>query len=126
MAGRYRSESLSTLSVNSARNVVALIHRDRVFRFRRPVNIHVYQEGNLWIHEYEPLGISAYGSSETESLRAFAEEFSSCWRWIAMEQDSGLAADAQQLKRQLLDLVEAVQSADELDPLSEAKKRAVR
>ncbi len=116
----------ATLAVDVTENVVALIYEDQVFRLRRPIQIHAYRDGDLHIREYKPLGISAYGFTEAEALHAFAEEFSSCWHWIAEEKDGKLGPDAQELKSKLLDLVETVQPANEFISRRENKKRAVQ
>lgn len=103
----------ATLAANATEHVVAIVYKDAVFHLRKPITLDVHQESGFWVHEYEPLGISAYGETEEESLHAFAEEFSSCWHWIAEEGDRKLAADAKRLKQKLLDLVARVEPADE-------------
>jgi hypothetical protein len=107
---RREGSSLASYSfrVNVTENVNAVIHGPKVFELNEPIDITVLREGNLWVLEYKPLGISAYGSTKLGALRAFAEEFSSCWRWIAQERDSQLGGDARELKRKLLALVRAV------------------
>ena len=96
----------AALPANATDNVTFVICGSEMFRLRKPINIRCYREGNLCIHEYKPLGISAYGRTQVESRGAFAEEFSSCWHWIAMEKDAQLTKDARQLKSKLLDLVD--------------------
>ena len=57
------------------------------YRLRTPIEIRVYQEGELWYHEFEALEISAYGRTREESAEAFSEHFSSIWHWIARVDD---------------------------------------
>jgi len=109
--GRKRRRLLknpATVAANVTKEVIVLFHGGRAFHLRHPIDIDVRREGDVWVHEYAPLGISAYGGTETDSLRAFTEEFSSCWHWIAQERDSKLGADALRLKRKLLELVSEV------------------
>jgi len=117
--GRRRRRLLknpATVAANVAEEVIVLFHGGQAFHLRHPIDIGVRHAGDVWVHEYAPLGICAYGSSATDSLRAFAEEFSSCWHWIAQERDSKLGADALRLKRKLLDLVAEVGPAREFVP----------
>ena len=111
--GKDRRPVVTTLAINVTRSVSALIYKDEVFQLRTTIDIRMSREGDLVISAYEPLRISAYGFAEAEALEAFAEEFSSCWHFIAQEDDDRLAPDAQQLKHRLLDLVESVQLAHE-------------
>ena len=116
----------ATLAVNVTQDVTAVVYGTQVFRLRFPIRIHAHRDGNLFIHEYEPLGISAYGFTQAESLQAFAEEFSSCWHWIGLEEDRRLGPDARELKRKLLRLVETVQPVHEFLPHQADQRRAVR
>lgn len=83
-----------------------VIHGDRVFRLKLPVQIRVDFTDGLWVHELESLGILAYARTRTESLAAFREEFAAVWDAIAGEPDEKLTADAQALKSALLATVE--------------------
>lgn len=61
-----------------------------------------------------PLGISAFGETESESLHAFAMELSSAWHWIAQQEDEMLGPDALELKRRLTRLVASVRPVREV------------
>ncbi len=91
-----RPASYSLPRVNSTRDIDYLFYEDRAFRFRQPITIEVFERNGVWVNEYKPLGIKSYGRTELEALRAFAEEFSSCWFWIARERDSLLDQNAQE------------------------------
>jgi hypothetical protein len=86
-----------------------VIHESRRFCLRERIEIAVDLRDNLWIHEYEPLGITALGHSRAESLNAFRLDFAACWDSIAQEDEKNLTADARQLKAKLLQLVERVE-----------------
>ena len=86
-----------------------LLYHNRRFHLRQPIQITpVFHEG-VWVHEYEPLKIFAFGHSRHESLHAFKMEFSACWDQLAQEEDNNLTEDAQDLKRLLLSLVQNVE-----------------
>lgn len=82
----------------------------REFHLRKPLSVKETFENRLWTHECDELGILAYGHTEDESKRAFAMEFASCWDHIATEADNNLTTDAKDLKRQILDFVQRVET----------------
>lgn len=86
-----------------------VVHAERRFRLREAIEIKVDLRDDLWVNEYEPLGILAFGPSRAESLNAFRSDFAACWDCVAQESDENLTADARTLKRKLLDLVEGVE-----------------
>jgi len=86
-----------------------LTFEDRVFRFRKPINVEVEHRNGLWIHECEPLGISAFGLSHRESEVSFCMDFAALWDEIAQEDDGSLTPKALELKRQLVTLIAAVE-----------------
>ena len=88
--------------------VTRIIYDQRRFRLTSRIAIAVDLRDGLWIHEYEPLGILAYGKSRAESLRAFRMDFAACWDSIAQEDDANLTGDAKELKHKLRALVAEV------------------
>lgn len=87
-----------------------LIYDNRRFHLNQPIQIYpVFHEG-VWVHEYEPLRISAFGHLRHESLQAFKMEFAACWDQLAKEEDDNLTEDAQDLKKQLLAIVRNVET----------------
>jgi hypothetical protein len=78
----------------------------RRFSFRKPISVQETYEHGIWTHRFDPLGILAYGDTREEAMEAFCAEFACCWDQIACECDDNLTADAQDLKRKLLDLVQ--------------------
>lgn len=87
-----------------------LIYDNRRFHLNQPIQINpVFHEG-VWVHEYEPLRMYAFGHLRHESLQAFKMEFAACWDQLAEEEDNNLTEDAQDLKRQLLALVRTVET----------------
>ncbi len=87
-----------------------LIYDNRRFHLNQPIQINpVFHEG-VWVHEYEPLRISALGHLRHESLQAFKMEFAACWDQLAEEEDDNLTEDAQDLKKQLLAIVRTVET----------------
>jgi len=86
-------------------------HGRRRSRLRSPIEIVVDFRDGLWIHEYAPLGVLAYGESRQESLEAFRTDFAACWDSLAQEDDASLTGDARELKRRLVQLVQTVTSS---------------
>ena len=81
------------------------------YRLREPIEVNVYQDGGFWFHEFTPLEICAHGRTREESAEAFSEHFSSIWHWIAQSDDKDLGSEAIDLKRKMLRLVKAVETA---------------
>ena len=77
----------------------------RRFRLTKPLCIQESYEQGVWSRRFDSLAILAYGQSREEAMETFCEEFACCWDQIACEQDDNLTADAQDMKRELLDLV---------------------
>lgn len=90
--------------------VTGIVTETRFSRLREPVQVGEYEEGDLWVHECQPLNILAYAETRKESWRVSAMQFEATWEWIAQEEDSRLDAGARSLKAKYLDLVEAVES----------------
>lgn len=90
---------------------VSIIERGRRrFILKKSLRVRVGIEGGVWVLEYAPLGILAYGSSQEEALAAFRTDFSSSWDQVAKEADAKLTRDARALKKRLLSLVDRIES----------------
>jgi hypothetical protein len=100
----------AALATETTDKVTFVIYGNEMFRLCKAIRVRPRRVGGLYVLEYKPLGIAAYGRSEQESREAFAEEFSSCWHWIALEDDAALTKDARELKYKVLDLVKTVTS----------------
>jgi hypothetical protein len=83
-----------------------VIYGNRRFVLHQPIQLAVDFQDGLWIHEYEPLRITAFAGTRGESLEAFRMEFAALWDYVAQEQDDRLTPDARLLKAQLRELVE--------------------
>jgi len=91
---------------------LSIIERGRRrFVLKKSVSVRVGIEGGVWVLEYPPLGILAYGSTQEEALDAFRTDFASAWDHIAKEVDAKLTRDARSLKKRLLSLVDRVEAA---------------
>ena len=90
---------------------VSIIERGRRrFVLKKSLRVRVGIEGGVWVLEYAPLGILAYGSTQEEALAAFRTDFSSSWDQVAKEADAKLTRDARALKKRLLSLVDRIES----------------
>lgn len=83
----------------------------RRFILKKSLRVRVGVEGGVWVYEYSPLGILAYGSIQEEARDAFTTEFASAWEQVGKEDDSNLTRDARSLKKRLLSLVDRVEGA---------------
>jgi len=81
----------------------------RRFLLKKSLRVRVGVEGGVWVYEYSPLGILAYGSTQEEARDAFTTEFASAWEQVGKEDDSNLTRDAKSLKKRLLSLVDRVE-----------------
>lgn len=91
---------------------ISVIERGkRRFILKKSLRVRMGVEGSVWVYEYIPLGILAYGSTQEEARDAFATEFASAWEQVGTEDDSNLTRDATSLKRRLLSLVDRVEGA---------------
>jgi hypothetical protein len=80
----------------------------KVFRLAHPIACAIEKQEGLFISEFEPLDIIAYGESREEAIQGFSHEFMILWEAIARQQDSSLTDDAKSLKRKLHELVTEV------------------
>jgi hypothetical protein len=78
---------------------------------KKSLRVRVDIEGGVWVFEYAPLGILAYGRTQEEALAAFRTDFASAWDQVAKEVDAKLTRDARSLKKRLLSLVDRVEAA---------------
>jgi addiction module RelB/DinJ family antitoxin len=83
----------------------------RRFILKKSLRVRVDVEGGVWVYEYSPLGILAYGSTQEKARDAFSIEFASAWEQVGKEEDSNLTRDARSLKKRLLLLVDRVEGA---------------
>ena len=83
----------------------------RRFILKKSLRVRVDVEGGVWVYEYSPLGILAYGSTQEKARDAFSIEFASSWEQVGKEEDSNLTRDARSLKKRLLSLVDRVEGA---------------
>jgi addiction module RelB/DinJ family antitoxin len=91
---------------------ISVIERGkRRFILKKSLRVRVGVEGGVWVYEYSPLGILAYGSTQEEARDAFTTEFASAWEQVGTEDDSNLTRDARSLKKRLLSLVDRVEGA---------------
>ena len=91
---------------------ISVIERGkRRFILKKSLRVRVGVEGGVWVYEYSPLGILAYGSTQEEARDAFTTEFASAWEQVGKEDNSNLTRDAMSLKKRLLSLVDRVEGA---------------
>jgi len=81
----------------------------RRFILKKSLRVRVGVERGVWVYEYSPLGILAYGSTQEDARDAFTTEFASAWEQVGKEDDSNLTRDAKSLKKRLLSLVDRVE-----------------
>lgn len=77
----------------------------RRFVLSHEIACSVTREGELWVIEYEPLGICAYAKTREDAIHDFADDFAAIWDAYAQASDSELSEDAIALKRVLRSLV---------------------
>jgi len=80
----------------------------KVFHLVHHIACAIEKQEGLFVSEYEPFGILAYGETREEVMRAFSHEFAILWDAIAQEDDRRLTEDARTLKKKFLELVEEV------------------
>ena len=89
---------------------ISVIERGkRRFILKKSLRVRVGVEGGVWVYEYSPLEILAYGSTQEEARDAFTTEFASVWEQVGKEDDSNLTRDAKSLKKRLLSRVDRVE-----------------
>ena len=80
--------------------------------FKEPIHFVVhnfhYESDNsdVLFVEYEPLGIITYGEDWDDLCQTLEEELSVIWDWIVVCDDCQLTLNAQQVKRNFLNMVE--------------------
>ena len=87
--------------------------RDRRLELRHEIECAVVQDGDLYVIEYEPLGIRAYANSVHAAKRDFSEEFVVIWEDYGLAPDEELAPGGIRLKRRLREIVDRETRADE-------------
>lgn len=88
---------------------LCVVYSGRLFHLREWMKVSVAFKDGLWLCEYAPLGIIAFGTSRHEARDAFNMEFASCWGMIAEADDAELTEGAQKLKRDMKALVSSVE-----------------
>jgi hypothetical protein len=83
---------------------------NRRFVLKEQIQIKQDFSDDVWVCEFGPLGILAYGLSRREAVECFRRNFSVSWDDIAQEQDDNLTLDAQELKKKFRSLVEREES----------------
>jgi len=77
----------------------------RAFSLEHEIACAVTFEDDLWVVEYEPLGIRAYAETRGQAIQEFDEEFAAVWDAYASVPDDQLTDDAIDLKQRLMSLV---------------------
>jgi len=83
---------------------------NRRFVLKEQIQIRQDFLDDVWICEFEPLGMLAYGLSRREALECFRRNFALSWDDVAQEQNDNLTVDAQELKKKFRNLVEREES----------------
>lgn len=78
---------------------------DRTLMLHHEIACDVSIEDDLYVVQYEPLGIRAYADSREDAVAAFNEEFILLWDEYASAPEERLTPDAIRLKRLLVELV---------------------
>lgn len=78
---------------------------NRRFILNEQIQISQAYVDGVWLCEFEPLGILAFGVSRHDAVIDFRADFAACWDDIAEDRDENLTVDAQELKRKLKLLV---------------------
>ncbi len=79
--------------------------RDRYLKLKHEIEYTVVLDGDLYVIEYEPLGIHAYARSLRQAEQDFLEEFGVLWDEFGLAPDEELAPSGIRLKRSLRSLV---------------------
>ena len=81
----------------------------RVIRLSRPASLPLGRRDQLVAGHRQVVAPTVVPAAPAPAGPAFGVEFACCWDDVACEEDSGLTADAQQLKAALLDIVRRVE-----------------
>jgi hypothetical protein len=84
-----------------------LTYKSRTFVFNRELVIRVVQEEGGWSFNSGDPELFGFGNTRSEAESLFRFDFASCWKEYACEDDSKLAPDAREFKKELLKLVKA-------------------
>jgi len=101
-------ERMEGLEIQMKWMPIAIMTKSRVFRLKHPILVEVEKHKDTFVAEYKPLNIIAYGQNMCEFTREFGNEFSLLWDAIACAEDKYLTDGAKELKRRMIDIVEAV------------------
>jgi hypothetical protein len=111
------SRKLYTLSYNVTRNILEIHGRRRIFRLREPIDLEEEDDSGRFTVEYAPLNIHGYGATKDAALDMLAEAFEDLYEYSHEGPESGMTADAVELKRKVDGLVIWVRDAgEELPP----------
>ncbi len=78
---------------------------NRLFRLREPIVVNLERHDELWVCEYEPLGLLGHGSSDGDALQALMDDFVVAYDGLVQEDDDRLTPGAQLLKEKLGEIV---------------------
>jgi len=79
-----------------------------IFHLSRPIRVQLTVDGALWVAWCEEFQILGHGESPPRAIQSFGEEFVAVWDGLADVPDADLTRDAQELRQQLVDLVQAI------------------
>lgn len=90
-----------------------VVWRDRRLELKQEIEYVVRLDDDLYVIEYEPLGVQAYARSLHDAERDFHEEFVVLWDEFGLAPDEDLAPGGMRLKRRLRDLILQATPGDE-------------
>lgn len=82
-----------------------------LFRFRTPFSFDVEYVGGVWAYSNTLLNVSGFAMSRQAALNELSQAMAYVWREFALADDAELDAKALELKRRLVDTIEAVSIA---------------
>ena len=106
----YSPEEITDLRTCRMREIV---WRGRRLALREEIECSIVRDGDLYVIEYNPLGIHAYAHSLHAAKRDFDEEFAVIWDDYGLAPDEDLAPGGIRLKRRLREIVDRETRADE-------------
>lgn len=106
----YSPEKITALRTYIVRGV---LWRGRHLALREEIECSIVRDGDLYVIEYEPLGIRAYADSLPAAKDAFHEEFVVIWEDFGLAADEVLAPGGIRLRQRLQKLVREETSSDE-------------
>lgn len=77
----------------------------KLFKLAHPIACTFQKQEGLFVSEFKPLGIIAYGETHQEVIQAISQEFAILWQGIVQKPNSVLTEDAKILKEKLQGMV---------------------